>query len=250
MRRWGSALVLGLAVLTALEGLSHLGLVPSSLLPAPSAVAAALWNNAPELTAHSAQTLAETLLGFGAAVVLGLLAALALHRFAPARRAVLPWLVVSQTIPLIALAPLLLVWLGFGLLPKVVIVTLACFFPVTVATLDGLTRADPDLVRVLRAMNASEGQVDWLVRFPGALPAFFSGLKLAATYAVTSAIFGEYVGGYVGLGIFIQTSANARATDLVFAAIFLSALYSVLFVALIGLVQRRVLRWLPREDSP
>jgi len=247
--RWiGSALGLGAASMVVLEGLSRMGLMPSFLLPAPSSVAAALWNNAPELMYQSAQTLAETVIGFGVAVVLGLLSALVLHRFVPVRRAVLPWLIVSQTIPLIALAPILLVWLGFGWLPKIVMVTLSCFFPVTVSTLDGLTRADPDLVRVVRAMNATEGQIDWIVRFPGALPAFFSGLKIAATYAVTSAIFGEYVGGYAGLGIFIQTSANARATDLVFAAIFLSAMYSVLFVNLINGVQRRTLRWLPQED--
>ena len=243
-------LLLGLSLLGVAEGAARAGWLPPFLLPAPSRVLTALIGNAPELAQHSAQTLSETALGFGLAVVLGAGSARALHRLPLLRRALLPWLVVSQTIPLIALAPILLVWLGFGLLPKVLLVTLGGFFPVTVATLDGLSHTDPELLRLLRSMNATPAQVDRLVRFPAALPAFFSGLKIAATYAVSTAIFSEYVGGYAGLGIFIQSSANARATDLVFAAICLSALYSVLLVQAVSLLARRTLRWLPQENRP
>lgn len=250
-QRFGTeAAGLGLALLGLAEVSARAGWLPTYVLPAPSRVAAALLGNAAELATHSVQTLSETVLGFGIATILALLTAWALHRAPGLRRAALPWLVVSQTIPLIALAPILLVWLGFGLLPKMLLVTLGCFFPITVATLDGLTRTDPELVRVIQSMNATPGQIDRFVRFPAALPSLFSGLKIAGTYAVSTAIFSEYVGGYAGLGIFIQTSANARATDLVFAAIVLTALYSVLLVQLIEGLARLLLRWLPQENRP
>lgn len=246
LRLW-PPLALGLALLALAEASARFSWLPDYVLPAPSRVALALAQNAPELARHSAQTLAETALGFSAATLLGTLCAWGLHRFPAARQAVLPWLVVSQTIPLIALAPILLVWLGFGWLPKMLLVTMGCFFSITVATLDGLSQADPELVRLLQSMNATPRQIDRFVRFPAALPGFFSGLKIAGTYAVSTAIFSEYVGSYAGLGIFIQSSANARAGDLVFAGIFLTALYSVLLVQFIQWLARRTLRWLPPE---
>ena len=244
----GAAALLGGGVLLLGELGARAGWWPPTVLPAPSRVLAALRDNASELLRHSATTLMETALGFGLAVLLGLFTAWLLHRLPLLRRAALPWLVVSQTIPLIALAPILLIWLGFGLLPKVLLVTLGCFFPIVVATLDGLERTDPELIRVLQSLDATPRQIDRHLRFPAALPAVFSGLKVAGTYAVTTAIFAEYVGGYAGLGIFIQTSANARATDLVFAAVFLSALFSVLLVQVIAWLARRSLRWLPPEN--
>ena len=227
------------------ETASRLGWAPPNVWPAPSSVLRALYDNPDILLMHTLQTLLETALGFGLALVLGVGLALTLRRSVPVRRTLMPWLIVSQTIPLIALAPLLLVWIGFGLWPKVIIVTLFCFFPITVSTLGGLRQPQPLLEDLLRSYNASGRQRDALLRFPAALPAFFSGLRLAASYAVTAAMVGEYVGGYAGLGIFIQTSANARALPLVFAAITLSAVLSVLLVGLVGLTERAALRGRP-----
>ncbi|WP_169330990.1 ABC transporter permease [Deinococcus gobiensis] len=238
---------LGLGVALCAEAAARLGWVAPYILPAPSAVLAALWRSAPDLARHAAQTLLETGLGLAAAAVLGAGAALALHRLPALQRAALPWLVVSQTVPLVALAPLLLLTLGFGLLPKVLLVLLGSFFPVAVSTLDGLSRADPDLLRVTASLGASPGQLDRLVRWPSALPSFFSGLKVAATYAVPTAIFSEYLGAYAGLGYVLQTSVNARATDLMFAAVAVCALLSVGLVALTTALSRRVLRWLPPQ---
>ena len=240
-------LALGLGVALCAEAAARLGWVAPYVLPAPSAVLSALWRGAPDLTRHAGQTLLETGLGLGLATLLGVGTALALHRFRGLRRALLPWLVVSQTVPLVALAPLLLLSLGFGLVPKVLLVVLGGFFPVAVATLDGLSRADPDLLRVALSMDARPGQLDRLVRWPAALPGFFSGLKVAATYAVPTAIFSEYLGAYAGLGYFLQASVNARATDLVFATVAVSALLSVGLVALTTALARRTLRWLPPE---
>lgn len=234
------------------ELVARWGWAAPNVLPAPSAVLRAILDNPGILLAHTLQTLSETALGFGLALLLGVGAALALRRSRRLRLTLMPWLVVSQTIPLIALAPLLLVWLGFGLWPKIIVVTLFCFFPITVSTLGGLMQPQPVLEDLLRSYDASAQQRDWLLRFPAALPAFFSGLRLSASYAVTAAIVGEYVGGYAGLGIFIQTSANAHATDLVFAAIALTALLSVLLVGLVNLTERAALRGRPpvSEEHP
>lgn len=246
------AAVLGLGVLALVELAARRGWVAPNVLPAPSAVFQALRDDSDVLLTNTLQTLAETALGFTLALLLGVGVALALRRSTRLRQTVMPWLVISQTIPLIALAPLLLVWLGFGLWPKIIVVTLFCFFPITVSTLGGLMQPQPLLEDLLRSYDASARQRDWLLRFPAALPAFFSGLRLSASYAVTAAIVGEYVGGYAGLGIFIQTSANARAINLVFAAIALTALLSVLLVGLVNLTERVALQGRPpvSEELP
>ena len=239
------AAVLGLGVLTLVELAARRGWVAPYVLPAPSAVFLALRDDSGVLLTNTLQTLAETALGFVLALLLGVGTALALRRSKRLRQTLMPWLVISQTIPLIALAPLLLVWLGFGLWPKIIVVTLFCFFPITVSTLGGLMQPQPLLEDLMRSYDASAQQRDWLLRLPAALPAFFSGVRLSASYAVTAAIVGEYVGGYAGLGIFIQTSANARAINLVFAAIALTALLSVLLVGLVNLTERAALRGRP-----
>ena len=246
------AAVLGLGVLTLVELAARRGWVAPYVLPAPSAVFLALRDDSGVLLTNTLQTLAETALGFVLALLLGVGTALALRRSKRLRQTLMPWLVISQTIPLIALAPLLLVWLGFGLWPKIIVVTLFCFFPITVSTLGGLMQPQPLLEDLMRSYDASAQQRDWLLRFPAALPAFFSGVRLSASYAVTAAIVGEYVGGYAGLGIFIQTSANARAINLVFAAIALTALLSVLLVGLVNLTERAALRGRPpvSEELP
>ena len=246
------AAVLGLGALALIELAARQGWVAPNVLPAPSAVFLALREDSDVLLTNTLQTLAETALGFVLALLLGVGVALALRRSKRVRQTLMPWLVISQTIPLIALAPLLLVWLGFGLWPKIIVVTLFCFFPITVSTLGGLMQPQPLLEDLLRSYDASARQRDWLLRFPAALPAFFSGVRLSASYAVTAAIVGEYVGGYAGLGIFIQTSANARAINLVFAAIALTAMLSVLLVGLVNLTERAALRGRPpvSEEHP
>jgi ABC-type nitrate/sulfonate/bicarbonate transport system permease component len=178
-----------------------------------------------------------------AAILLGLFLAILLDISTWIRRAVYPLLVTSQTIPMIALAPLLLIWFGFSLEPKVIVVTLYCFFPIAVACADGLLGTDPDLVRLMRSMRASRWQILWLVRLPGAMPSFFSGLRIAATYSVTGAIFGEYVGAYQGLGIYMETAAHSFAIVLVFAAILVTAVLSLLLFGLVALIERIALPW-------
>ena len=143
----------------------------------------------------------------------------------------------------LAIAPLLIIWFGFGLLPKVIIVVLICFFPLAVSTADGLASADPDLLALLRAMGAQRSQIWRIVRFPAALPSFFSGLRVAVTYSVVGATIGEWVGGSAGLGLYMLRSKNALATDQVFVAILVTSVISIGLFLLIFLFERLALPW-------
>ena len=240
---YGPAFVLAVALLAFWELYVRSGHISPAVLPTPTGIIQALIDNWDIISVHTLQTLLETVLGMAAATLLGLLLAVLLDISSWTRRAIYPLLVTSQTIPMIALAPLLLIWFGFDLGPKVIVVTLYCFFPIAVACADGLASADPELMKLLRSMRASRWQALWLVRLPGAMPSFFSGLRIAATYSVTGAIFGEYVGAYQGLGIYMQTSANSHAIILVFAAILVTAALSLLLFGLVSLIERIALPW-------
>jgi ABC-type nitrate/sulfonate/bicarbonate transport system permease component len=192
-------------------------------------------------------------LGFSLAVVLAILAAAAMDRAPAARRAVEPILVATQTIPVVALAPLFLLWFGFGLAPKVLVVILVTFFPIVVALLDGFRAAPPEASDLLRSYGATDGQAFRTLRWPAALPSFFTGLRISVVYAVIGAVFGEYVGAREGLGIWMQLSQNSFRTDLVFAAIVVTSAISLLLYWAVGLLRRVVIPWAPgvrREADP
>ncbi|HET9920582.1 MAG TPA: ABC transporter permease [Ktedonobacteraceae bacterium] len=240
---FGPAFVLALALLAFWELYVNAGLMNARLLPPPTAIVQALLANWDIISVHTMQTLLETVLGMVAATLVGLLLAILLAISLPLRRAIYPLLVISQTIPIIALAPLLLIWMGYGLTPKVLLVALYCFFPIAVACADGLSAADPELIKLMRSMKASRWQILWLVRLPGAMPSFFSGLRIAATYSVTGAIFAEYVGGFQGLGIYMQNVFNSQVIVLVFAVILVTAVLSLLLFGLVSLIERIALPW-------
>src|SRR6266566_2462224 len=240
---YGPAFVLAVALLAFWELYVRSGHISPAVLPTPTGIIQALIDNWDIISVHTLQTLLETVLGMAAATLLGLLLAITLDVAPWMRRAIYPLLVTSQTIPMIALAPLLLIWFGFDLGPKVLVVTLYCFFPIAVACADGLAGAEPELLKLLHSMRASRWQVLWLVRLPGAMPAFFSGLRIAATYSVTGAIFGEYVGAEKGLGLYMQTSVNSHVIVLVFAAILVTAVLSLVLFGLVSIIQRLALPW-------
>jgi ABC-type nitrate/sulfonate/bicarbonate transport system permease component len=240
---FGPAFVLALGLLVFWELYVRVGLINSRLLPSPTAIVQALLSNWDVISVHTMQTLLETVLGMVAATIVGLVLAILLAISLPLRRAIYPLLVISQTIPIIALAPLLLIWMGFDLTPKVLLVALYCFFPIAVACADGLSGADPEMIKLLQSMKASRWQILWLVRLPGAMPSFFSGLRIAATYSVTGAIFAEYVGGEQGLGIYMQNVFNSQVIVLVFAVILVTAVLSLLLFGLVSLIERIALPW-------
>jgi ABC-type nitrate/sulfonate/bicarbonate transport system permease component len=217
--------------------------ISSFILPAPPDVIRAGW----ETRALLLNAIGVTLLSTGIGLALALLAGVgiaALMDFWPlARRALYPILVVSQTIQILAIAPILVIWFGFGITPTVFIVVLFCFFPLAISTADGLTSADPELIALLRAMGAKKRQIWRMVRVPSALPSFFSGLRLAVTYSVVAATIGEWVGGSSGLGLYMLRSKNALATDQVFVAMIITSLLSVALFMLVYGIERLALPW-------
>lgn len=219
------------------------GLIDRLVLPAPGDIFVSLADYRGIIWDHTLQTLLETLAGLSLAIILGTIIGVSVFLSSKLRKTVYPLLVASQTVPIIALAPLLLIWFGFGILPKILIVVLYCFFPIAVAVSDGLVSTPRHLLDLMRSMKATRWQTMRYVQFPHALPAFFSGLRISATYAVTGAIVGEYVGAYKGLGIFMQTSAHSRAIDLVFASIFVIIVITLILLVLVSAAQRLAMPW-------
>ena len=213
------------------------------ILPSPIQVLQAGWETREVLGSAITMTMFETMIGLTIATILGVLIAAAIDLSSVLRRALYPILVASQTVQILAIAPLLIIWFGFSMLPKVMIVVLICFFPLAVNTADGLASADPDYVSLLRAMGADRKQVWRLVRFPAALPAFFTGLRIAVTYSVVGATIGEWVGGSEGLGLYMLRSKNALATDQVFVGIVLTSMLSIGLFLLVYVIERTLLPW-------
>ena len=230
-------LMMGWQFYTSSSGIS------SSVLPSPLKVWSVLVENWPVLWDNAAQTLLETLWGFSIALLGGFVFAALLDNSPVAKRAVYPLLVVSQTVPLVAIAPLLIVWFGFDITPKIIIVWLVCFFPITVGGVDGFNSVDPDTARLFKAMGANRWQIFWKLRVPSALPNLFSGIRIAVTYSIAGAILGEYAGAEKGLGRLISLYSRAFNRDMVFAVVFLTAALSFLLFVGVSLVQHRVMPW-------
>jgi NitT/TauT family transport system permease protein len=244
-RGWVAPLALISVLLVAWEAYVRAAGVSPVVLPAPTRILGALWDFRADAIRHTIPTLLETVLGFAIAVMLAIAAAAAMDRVRVVRRAVEPILVTSQTIPVVALAPLFLLWFGFGLAPKVLVVVLVTFFPIVVALVDGFRSGSPDAEALMRSYGATEGQAFRLLRWPQALPSFFTGLRISVVYAVIGAVFGEYVGAREGLGIWMQLSQNAFRTDLVFAAIVVTSALSLLLYWLVGVARRVAIPWAP-----
>ncbi len=222
---------------------------PHYILPGPARVARALVARWPELLDHAGVTALEILLGLALGTLLGCASALTIASFRPARRWLLPVLVVSQAIPVFTLAPVLMLWLGFGMAPKITMATLIIYFPVTAAFFDGLRRTEPGWLDLARTMGGSRGAILRHVRIPAALPALSSGIRVATATAPIGAVVGEWVGGgSAGLGVFMLHSIGRVQIDVMFAALFLLALFAVALYATVDAGLRRALPW-QAEDA-
>jgi ABC-type nitrate/sulfonate/bicarbonate transport system permease component len=251
MRRWLPPIVIVAVLLGLWQLASSLDVIANALniepflVPSPSQIAQSLWADRSLLLDNTWVTLQEVLAGFALSVAAGVGFAVVLHLSPTLRRAFYPLLVASQTVPIVVIAPILVVWLGFGIGPKLAIIALICFFPITVNTLDGLRSVDPDLTKMMRTLDASRWQTFRRVEGPTALPYFFSGAKIAVAVAVIGAVFGEWAGSSSGLGHLIQQASAQLQTARTFAAVVvLSALAIVLF-GLLALIERRVAWWGP-----
>ncbi|MGH2963049.1 MAG: ABC transporter permease [Solirubrobacterales bacterium] len=213
------------------------------LIPSPSDIAEALWADRSLLAEDGWVTLQEIVLGFALAVAAGLGFATALHLSDTLRRAFYPVLVASQTVPIIVIAPILVVWFGFGIGPKLAIIALICFFPITVNTLDGLRSVDPDLIKLMRTLDAGRARIFLRAEAPSALPYAFSGAKIAIAVAVIGAVFGEWAGSDSGLGhLMLQASAQLETARL-FAAVVVLSVFAVGLFGLLSLLERRIAWW-------
>ena len=213
------------------------------LVPSPSEIAESLWQNRSLLAENAWVTLKEVLLGLGCAIVAGLLFAVVLHFFETMRRAFYPLVVASQTVPIIVIAPILVVWFGFGIGPKLAVVALICFFPITVNTLDGLRSVDPDATKMMRTLDASRWQTFRRVEAPTALPYVFSGTKIAVAVALIGAVFGELVNPESGLGYLIFHDSYQYETARQFASVFVLSAMAVSLFGLLALAERRLVTW-------
>jgi NitT/TauT family transport system permease protein/putative hydroxymethylpyrimidine transport system permease protein len=242
------AVAILLLLLGAWELYVALGSVDPLILPAPHTVAKALWVDRGLLWDNLRVTGGEILLGILVAGTAGFLLPLALHLSRPLRRSVYPLLVVSQVIPVVLIAPLLVTWLGFGIAPKLLIIGLVCFFPIVVTTLDALSRVDPELPKLMRTLDAPRVRVLRHVELPAALPGLFSGAKVAVTFAPIGAVFAEWTGSDAGLGHLVQQAIPQLLTARAYAAVMILSAFAIALFGLLTLAERLLVPW--AKDPP
>jgi ABC-type nitrate/sulfonate/bicarbonate transport system permease component len=237
------AILLVAVILAAWEVYARYSGIKATTLPAPSRVLEQAWINRDALFDNTIPTLYATLLGFACSLTTAFLFSILVDFFAPLRRALFPVLIISQTLPLVAIAPLVVLWFGFGLTPKILLVALVTFFPIMVALVQGYRSTDKETEWLLQSMGATRWLVFRLVRLPSALPFFFAGFRISITYAVVGSIFAEYAGAESGLGIYMLSAKNNFRTDLVLAAVGISAALTLILFGLTVLLQYVSMPW-------
>ena len=225
------------------------GALPSYMLPAPHEVAAALVNDFSLIWMHACITLQEAFYGLLIGVALAFVTATLMDHFITLNRAFYPIMIITQTIPTIAIAPLLVLWMGFGMAPKITLVVITTFFPITVGLLDGYKSVDQDAIDLMRAMGANTVQIFTNVKFPAALSHFFSGLKVSASYAVVGAVISEWLGGFEGLGVYMTRVKKAYAFDKMFAVIIFIVIISLLLMEVVNIIRNLSMPWLAAEKK-
>jgi ABC-type nitrate/sulfonate/bicarbonate transport system permease component len=230
-------------LLVVWQALTAGGLVPAFMLPSLIDVLKAFRDSFGELMFHARITLAEAFTGLGLSIVLAFLLASAMDHFSWLYKALFPIMVVSQTIPTVAIAPLLVLWMGYGMAPKVALIVLVCFFPIAVAMLDSFRSSDPDLINLMRAMGAKPRQIFRFVKWPAAISGFFSGLKIAVSYAIVGAVISEWLGGNEGLGVYMIRVKRSYAFDRMFAVIILIMIISLILIRLVVVLERLMTPW-------
>ena len=223
--------------------LSETGVVPAYMLPSPVDVLKAFAGDFTIILRHSAYTLTEAAAGLMMGVLLAFVMATLMDRFIVLDRACYPLMVITQTIPTIAIAPILVLWMGFGMAPKIALVVITTFFPIAVGLLDGYRSVDRDSINLMRSMGAGRVRIFTHLKFPAALPHFFSGLKISASYAVVGALVSEWLGGFNGLGVYMTRVKKAYAFDKMFAVILFIIIISLLLMLLVQCIRKASMPW-------
>lgn len=230
-------------VLILWQTICSLGIVDSFMLPSPIQVVRAFISEFPALMEHSVITLSEAFLGLGLGILLGFLMAVLMDQFDVLYKACYPLIVLTQTVPTVAIAPLLVLWFGYEMTPKVILIVITTFFPIAVGLLNGFKSVDKDSIHLLRAMGAGRWQIFRYLKLPGAMSQFFSGLRISASYAVVGAVISEWLGGFGGLGVYMTRVKKAFSFDKMFAVIFLISIISLLLMKGVDLLQKKCMPW-------
>lgn len=245
--KWLPAIIIAAGLIGLWEWAVAANDIPHWKLPSPHSIAEELWISRSLLLRHTWVTLEEVLIGFSIALAGGVLLAGLIHQSRTLERVIYPSVIASQTIPIIVIAPLLLIWLGYGMQHKVIVVALISFFPIVVNSVDGLKSADPDMIRLLRTLGASRWQVFTKVQVPNSLPFMFSGIKIAITVSVIGAVIGEWVGSSEGLGYLAIRSKSQFLSERVYATVVLLSLMGIALFLIAGVLERFLLPWYHHE---
>ncbi len=237
------------SILIVWQTVSATGAVPKFMLPSPLDVVKAFIKDFPLLMKHTGTTLTEAFFGLSLGVLLGFLVAVFMDRFEIAFRAIYPVLVITQTIPTVAIAPLLVLWQGYGILPKITLIIITSFFPITIGLLDGFKSADHDALLLMKAMGASTMQRFLHIKLPSSLSHFFAGLRISVSYSIIGAVVAEWLGGFSGLGVYMTRVRKSYSYDKMFAVIFFISIISLLLMLGVSVLQKAVMPWERREGS-
>lgn len=222
---------------------SMTGMIEEYLLPSPISVMKAFLTEFPLLMENARVTLLEAFIGLGWGIGIGFVIAVLMDRFEWLYKVCYPIIVLTQTIPTVAIAPLLVLWFGYEMLPKIILIVLATFFPITVSLLDGFRAADQDMIHLMQSMGATKMQIFRHIKFPGALGPFFASLRISASYAVVGAVISEWLGGFLGLGVYMTRVKKAFAFDKMFAVIFLISFVSLILMWVVDFLRRKCMPW-------
>ena len=248
MQGWRPITVI-ILLLILWELCSRIFTIPAWLLPAPTEIAQEAVGSWPNYYHHLLSTTNLSVAGFVIGVSVGLLVAITLHLLPVVRQAFYPLLILSQNIPIIVLAPLLVIWFGFGVLPKILVITLVCFFPIAVATLDGFRQTNRELIHYMQMAGATKRQLFVKLELPHALPSIFSGLKISATYSVMGAVISEWLGATQGIGVYMTLAQSSYRTDRVFVAIVFIMVLCLLFFGVIIVAEKLLIKWRASEEG-
>ena len=225
------------------QTLSMVNIIPKFMLPSPIEVVRAFISDFPLLMEHTKITLIEAFLGLGLGIILGFAVAVIMDRFEYAYKMIYPVLVITQTIPTVAIAPLLVLWMGYGILPKIMLILLTSFFPITIGLLDGFRSVDKDMLNLLKTMGATSFQNFIHLKLPSSLGYFFAGLRISVSYSIIGAVVAEWLGGYDGLGVYMTRVRKSYSFDKMFAVIFLISGISLLLMYFVKKIQRWCMTW-------